>query len=160
MKLSLRKPRFADAEALSAMCLRSKASWGYPPDFIQACRRDLTLTRDEIRLGGLIMAERGDTLCGMARLTIDGREAELQMLFVEPEQMGRGVGRILFDWCLSEAVHRRAYRMVLDSDPYAAPFYEKMGAYHAGIAASPTFPGRTLPRMEIMLRRPPIQMTA
>jgi hypothetical protein len=41
--------------------------------------------------------------------------------------------------------------MVIESDPGAAPFYERMGARYAGFAPSQSFPERVLPRMLLEL---------
>jgi hypothetical protein len=43
--------------------------------------------------------------------------------------------------------------MVIEADPGAAPFYERMGAHYAGLAPSQSIPGRMLPRMLVELAR-------
>jgi hypothetical protein len=45
----------------------------------------------------------------------------------------------------------RAVRMIIEADPGAAPFYERMGAHYAGFAPSKSIPGRMLPRMQMEL---------
>ena len=42
--LALRPARPEEAPALTELCLRSKAVWGYDAAFMQACRRELTMT--------------------------------------------------------------------------------------------------------------------
>ena len=44
MSSSLRPARIEDLEALSALCLRSKAHWGYDAAFMAAWGQELTLT--------------------------------------------------------------------------------------------------------------------
>ena len=43
MTATVRAARPAEAEAISALALRSKAHWGYDPAFLEACREDLTI---------------------------------------------------------------------------------------------------------------------
>ena len=45
----LRAARVEELDALSTLCLRSKAVWGYDKEFMNACRAELTLNR---RLAG------------------------------------------------------------------------------------------------------------
>ena len=44
-----------------------------------------------------------------------------------------------------------AVRMIIEADPGAAPFYERMGARYAGFAPSKSIAGRMLPRMQMEL---------
>ena len=81
----------------------------------------------------------------------DGETGELETCFVDPAWQGRRVGRALFD-----ALHERArslglVRIGLDADPFAEPFYARMGFKTIGRSPSGSIPGRTLPRMELIL---------
>src|SRR6185503_18441731 len=41
-----RAARADECEWLSELAFRSKAVWGYPPDFMQRCRSELTINAD------------------------------------------------------------------------------------------------------------------
>jgi hypothetical protein len=43
--------------------------------------------------------------------------------------------------------------MIIEADPDAASFYERMGARYAGFAPSQSIPGRMLPRMQMELEK-------
>jgi hypothetical protein len=43
--------------------------------------------------------------------------------------------------------------MVIEADPGAAAFYERMGARHAGLAPSQSIAGRLLPRLLVELEK-------
>jgi hypothetical protein len=43
--------------------------------------------------------------------------------------------------------------MIIEADPGATPFYERMGARHAGFARSQSIAGRMLPRMQMDLEK-------
>lgn len=144
--LRLRLPRPDEADALTELCVRSKASHGYDAAFMAACRDELTVKLDSPGRRIAVVEENG-CLLGLAEISIDGRTAELEKLFVEPSRFGLGVGRKLFQWAQAEAVGAGADRMMVDSDPNAAAFYRARGAVEVGSVPSGSIPGRLLPRL-------------
>jgi GNAT superfamily N-acetyltransferase len=151
--IQLRDARQNELAALSELCLRSKAVWGYDDAFMMACRTELTLRPDELHSTQLQVAERDATVVGLAQVKVTGADADLLKLFVEPARLGSGVGRLLFEWAMARARGFGAVRMIIEADPDAAAFYEHMGARHAGFAASQSIPGRMLPRMQMELEK-------
>jgi GNAT superfamily N-acetyltransferase len=149
--IELRDARQNELSNLSELCLRSKAVWGYDEAFLAACRAELTLHPDELLSTCLQVAERDWTVVGVAQVSITGIDADLLKLFVEPTLLRSGVGRLLFKWACSRAQSLGATRMTIEADPAASPFYERMGARHAGSTPSRSIPGRVLPLMEIAL---------
>jgi GNAT superfamily N-acetyltransferase len=147
----LRDARQDELPALSELCLRSKAVWGYDDAFMIACRTELTLRPGELEATHLQVAERDSTVVGLAQVKVTGTDADLLKLFVEPALLRSGVGRLLFEWATAKARGLGAARMIIEADPGAAAFYERMGARHAGLAASQSIPGRMLPRMQMDL---------
>jgi GNAT superfamily N-acetyltransferase len=145
--IELRDIRPDELPDLSALCLRSKAVWGYDDAFMAACRTELTLGPDELNSTHIQVAELGTFVTGMAQLKVTGTDAELLKLFVEPALLRSGVGALLFEWAVAKARSLGAVRMVIEADPGAASFYERMGALHVGVAASQSIPGRVLPRL-------------
>jgi|SRR5882757_506458 len=141
-----------ELQSLDGLCLRSKAVWGYDDAFMAACRSELTLHPDELQTTQLQVAEHDTTVVGLAQLKIIGTDAELMKLFVEPTLLRSGVGRALFEWATARARVLGAARMTIEADPGAAPFYERMGARHAGSAPSQSIPGRMLPCLQLELK--------
>ena len=133
--------------SLSGLCLRSKAHWGYDEAFLAACRAELTIHPDELQTTSVQVAERDAAVVGLAQVKVDGADADLLKLFIEPALMKAGIGRLLFEWATVTARELGAVRMMIEADPGAAPFYERMGAQHAGFTSSQSIPGRMLPRM-------------
>ena len=148
----LRDARADELPELSELCLRSKAVWGYDLAFIEACRAELTLRPDELETTVIAVAEDGRGVAGVVQVGVDGGQAELLKLFVDPARIGSGVGRLLFDWAVAAARRAGASRLVIESDPGAAEFYRRMGARDAGMAPSGSVPGRMLPRLSCDLR--------
>ena len=118
-----------------------------------ACRAELTIHPDELQTTSLQVAERDAAVVGLVQIKVTGADADLLKLFVEPALIGTGIGRLLFEWATAKARELGAVRMMIEADPGAAPFYERMGAHYAGFAPSRSIPGRMLPRMLMELDR-------
>ena len=54
------------------------------------------------------------------------------MLFVEPDFIGAGVGRVLFQAAVQAAMARGWRRIYIESDPQSEGFYEQVGAVKVG----------------------------
>lgn len=144
-EIVIRRAQAGEAEALTALCVRSKAHWGYDGAFMQLSRASLTVSDTKIAGGRVLVATEGDRIVGVAQIEPDG---ELGKMFVDPPAMGRGVGRLLFEAAVAIARRIGARSMPILADPNAAPFYERMGARFVSHARSDAIPGRTLPLYE------------
>ena len=147
--ISLRPARPDEAAALTELCLRAKAVWGYGDDFIAACRAELTLAPEEVGGSQVAVIENEGRLLGMAQLCGDGGTARLDKLYVDPVLLRSGAGRALFAWAVATARHNGAAVMTIDADPNAAGFYRRMGAVDDGFVPSGSIPGRLLPRLKV-----------
>lgn len=67
------------------------------------------------------------------------------MLFVAPEAIGGGVGRLLYRHVPREAGRLGFTRLAIEADPHAEAFYLAMGAQRIGDAPSGSVPDRALP---------------
>lgn len=149
--MRLRPARADELAFLSALCLRSKAVWGYDKAFMSACREELTLTPGDLEETAIAVAEIDGNVLGLAQVSCEGDEAVLEKLFVEPDQLLAGAGACLFSWAAGKARELGAKTMVIDADPGAAAFYRRMGATDDGVAKSQSIPGRILPRLRFAL---------
>jgi GNAT superfamily N-acetyltransferase len=149
--IRLRDIRPDELSSLSELCLRSKALWGYDDAFMRACRNELTLRPDELHTSYLQVAERDAVAVGLAQIKVVGRDADLMKLFVEPDLLGAGIGRLLFGWATARARHLNAVAMSIEADPGAVPFYERMGARQVGFVPSQSIAGRMLPYLQLEL---------
>ena len=145
----IRAGRAGDAARLSALALRSKAHWGYDEAFLEACRAELTLREDEIVARRTLVAERDGQPLGFVTVEGEPPQGELGMLFVEPAEIGRGLGRRLFSAALETARAAGFTRLTVEADPHAEGFYQAMGARRIGEAPSGSVPGRNLPLLAV-----------
>jgi len=152
-KIDIRPAGAEEATALTRLCLRSKAHWGYDAAFMAQAELGLTVGADQIAAGDVFVAidDSGQVL-GVHALAIEGAIADLDKLFVEPAAIGRGVGASLFRHAVGVAASRGCELMTILSDPNAASFYERMGAGFVAMAPSDAIPGRELPLYHMRLR--------
>lgn len=153
-KIIIRAPYSREAAFLSDMVLRSKASWGYPADFMAACVDVLRITPAAIADGTIRVAAdaQTDIPLGLSKVVRkDEEDAGLDKLFIAPEAMGRGVGALLFQDAVTRAGALGAAALLIESDPGAESFYLRMGAVRVGSVASEAIPGRFLPKLEYKL---------
>ena len=151
MQLVIRAPGVEELPALSELCMRSKAVWGYDADFMAACLKELTFVPGDLVSSRIAVAARGESVLGVAQVRMLGRDADLQKLFVEPLALRSGVGKALFDWAIGAAREMGASRMIIEADPDAAPFYRSLGARDVGFAPSGSIAGRMLPKLVFQL---------
>jgi GNAT superfamily N-acetyltransferase len=133
---------------LSALAVESKRHWGYDEEFIERCRHELTVTGEDVAKGLVRVAvNENGKLLGFSMLRESPRPA-LDMLFVSPDEIGRGVGEALFHDSLGLARSRGWRSLFIESDPFAASFYEHVGAVLVGSSTSAST-GRELPVYEV-----------
>ncbi len=154
MNAFLRSASPAEAELLSQLAMRSKAHWGYSPEFMESCREELRVTSDRISspryyytvaeiLGKIV------GFCALERLSAD--EFELEALFVNPDHIGTGVGRKLMSHAKTLARALGGSSISIGADPNAEQFYRTAGGVLIGKHESQSIPGRFLPTLRIDL---------
>lgn len=144
-RATLRRAKPGEAGALSELALRSKAHWGYPEDFMAACRDELTLTERDLERAPTFVAEAAGERVGFYALErLSASEVELAFLFVEPRAIGRGHGRALIEHAKGRARALGYTTMVIQGDPHAERFYRAAGGRRVGEQESLSIPGRML----------------
>ncbi|MFF1492161.1 GNAT family N-acetyltransferase [Streptomyces sp. NPDC058304] len=137
--VKLRAAGAGEAEALTALVLRSKAYWGYDAEFLASCAHELRIRAGEVADRRIVVAEdtSGGRVLGLASLEGAAPVARLGLLFVEPDAIGRGVGRQLYRDALRRAAALGFRRLLIDADPHAAGFYRAMGALTSPTSCRP-----------------------
>jgi GNAT superfamily N-acetyltransferase len=144
--IAIRRARPAEAARLSEIAFAAKASWGYSPSFMARCRAALAVDPKTIVEGQFHLAEGEDgTILGFYGFGPDPEGIELSHIFVAPEAIGQGIGRLLWHHAVALAQHLGEAQLLVVSDPHAAGFYARMGAQSAGYRPSEIDPARPLP---------------
>lgn len=140
-----------DCAVLTALARRSKAWWGYSEDFLAACAVELTV--GEAMVPGTVVADCAGTPVGFASvLAANSAEASLELFFIEPGWMGRGIGRRLFRSACDTSAALGCERLLIEADPDAEAFYRACGAVLVGSRPSGSIPGRCLPLLTVDTR--------
>lgn len=149
--IRIRRARPDEADALTALATRAKAHWGYDAEFMDRVRDAMVISPADIAAHeAFVLQDPSGAIVGFHRV-IAGDPAELEDMWVEPDAMGHGHGRRLFDHATAIARSRGAAALELDADPNAVGFYERMGMERIGETPSTLIPGRSLPRMRLEL---------
>jgi GNAT superfamily N-acetyltransferase len=150
----VRPARIDEANALTALCIRSKAHWGYDAAFMRQAAGALSVTPTMIEQGSVLVAEdTSGAVWGVAAVaaTQAADKFDLALLFVEPTGIRTGIGRVLFQAAVQLARKWGGGWLRILADPFAAEFYRRLGAAQIGEAPSDAIPGRNLPLFEYCL---------
>ena len=146
----IRRASTEDSESLTRIAHDAKRYWGYPEHWIKHWQADLTLSPEYVSANQVFLAENQGQVVGFYALVINEDKAELDHLWVSPEHIGTGVGKELFIHAMQRAAGESLTEVEILSDPNAAGFYQKMGAYQVGETVS-KIDGqpRVLPRLTV-----------
>jgi N-acetylglutamate synthase-like GNAT family acetyltransferase len=152
MRIEILRAHPEEADKLTEIAHAAKRHWNYPETWIQQWRIELTITREFITANEVFAATINGEIVGCCALVVTDSLAEIEHMWIRPEQMRSGVGRALFEHARARAIERGATVLELSADPYAEGFYARMGAKRiAEISANMDGQSRVLPRMRIDL---------
>ena len=93
----IRAARPDEVEAISNSAIRSKAVWAYAEEEMKVFRPELIISPQHVLNSHAHLMEQGAQLLGFYSLAeIGAAVGELEHIFVDPDHLGRGVGRALF----------------------------------------------------------------
>lgn len=145
--MQVRKATIDDINALSELAYKSKAYWGYSKDFLDKCIDDLTVTVNDIESNPVYVMEIHHNMVGFFNFELSTEK--LDALFIDPDFIGKGIGKLLWKNLLNIAKDLDMKQFTLDSDPNAEGFYLKMGAKKIGSIPSSFFTDRSLPLLQV-----------
>jgi GNAT superfamily N-acetyltransferase len=134
--MQIRRAQPQDAEALTEIAHSAKRYWGYPERWIEAWRSVLTIGSDFIDSNVAYCAIEESRPIGFYILTGEPDGLHLDHLWVAPSAMRRGVGRALFEHAVDQAGNLGHRLLLIEADPNAELFYERMGARRVGSKAT------------------------
>ena len=147
----IRAARPDEAAAITDLALRSKRLWRYDEAFMTAMTPVMSITPSDIEAAHVEVLESEGRLLGFLRLEWQEDHAWLEDLFIDPELVGQGHGRRLFEHAAAIS-HERGYEVMrFESDPNAEVFYLRRGAVRIGMSPNTAVPGRSVPLMELRL---------
>jgi len=150
--MQIRRAKPVEAATLTEIAHAAKRHWGYPENWIEHWKDDLTITPEFISKHEVYVAFSGKEIVGCCALVVDGAVPELEHMWIRPEHIGSGVGRALFLHVKERAANLGLPALEISSDPNAEGFYQRMGARRIGdVESEVEGKPRVLPRMTVDL---------
>jgi len=150
--MKIEKTKRTDARDLTELTIRSKSHWNYGEKQIEEWREELTITENYIDENQLYKLLVDNLLVGFYAYRPENKTViKLNYLFVEPNYIGKGYGKILMSDFLQRIENSEFERVILDADPNAEQFYSKLGFRVIGKLKS-SIKDRFLPIMELKLK--------
>ncbi len=158
----IRPARPNEYKTLTDIGFRSKAIWNYPQAYFDIWSKELTLSSDYIQSNEVFVLETNKTIIGYYSLVILSEPILikpdikiksglwLDHMFIEPEHIGSGLGKDLFNHCIEQSELKNYEKLKIFSDPNACKFYIKMGCQYIKEYPS-TIENRTTPYLEYLL---------
>jgi len=154
MDIRIRRAEPDEAATLTEIAHAAKRHWGYPENWIERWKDDLTITPEFISQNEVYVALADEEIVGCGAIVFDGALVELEHMWIRPEHMGTGVGRALFLHIKERAANLGVPELEISSDPNAEGFYQRMGARRIGdVKSEIEGKPRVLPRMAVDLHK-------
>ncbi len=152
MNVQIRRAKPDEADELTEIAHAAKRHWGYPENWIEHWKNDLTITSEFIANHETFVAVADEKIVGCCAIVLSESAAELEHMWIKPEHIGAGVGRALFLYVKERAANLGVPALEISSDPNAEGFYRRMGAARIGdVQSEIEGKPRVLPRMTVDL---------
>jgi len=140
-----------DYRVLTDITKKSKAYWGYSDEQMKKWSDLLTITEEYIQNNEVYKLIINQSIVAYySYFEIEKNSVRLDNLFVSPENIGKGYGKLLMNDFILKIKKSEAQRIILDADPNARKFYESFGFVKIGEIGT-SIKDRFLPIMELKL---------
>jgi ribosomal protein S18 acetylase RimI-like enzyme len=149
--MKIEKANIEDNEILTEVTKKSKAYWGYSEEQILKWNNRLTISKDYINNHYVFKLSNENTIIGYySYINKEKNTVKLDNLFILPEYIGKGYGKHLINDFLSRMKKNKCEKIILDSEPNAEKFYQKIGFRKIGQFET-SIKNRFMPIMEMNL---------
>ena len=126
--LLIRPAVMSERHALEALQRRASLNNPGDRDALLANPDAIELSPDHIAAGRVFIAERAGAIVGFSAVVPrDGRDMDLDALFVEPHLWRRGIGRLLVEHSIVFARAQGSAALHVVGNPHAEEFYRACG---------------------------------
>ena len=153
VRIAIRHARPDESPQLTQLAHLAKRHWGYPPEWMDLWKDDLTISPEYIERHDAYVAEIDEEIVGVCVLEQHGDRGRLEHVWIHPMHQRQHIGQTLIETALTAAKGAGVKTVEVLSDPYAEAFYRHLGAKRTGERPAP-MPGahdRALPVLEFTL---------
>lgn len=144
---SITRAETKDALILTNIAIRSEAYWGYNFEFMEKFKSVYKISEDFIENNPTYIIIDEDIIVGFYGILINESEISLEYLFIEPQYIGKGYGKMLWNHMISECKVLNIKEFMLVTSQQAKEFYIKLGAKICGEVDSLVIKGRKVPKL-------------
>jgi GNAT superfamily N-acetyltransferase len=137
-----------DARALIA---RSMGHWPRDAAYLAQAVELMSLDADDLERDEAWILEDGGGAIGFYRISLAGESAEIEEFHLEPDRIGQGFGRMMFEHAVGRAKERDVTRLEWSCDEFALGFYLAMGGQVTGSIPSGIAGDEPLTEMELRI---------
>ena len=140
-----------DVDDVRALIARSMGHWPHDDAYLAQAVELMSLDADDLERDEAWILEDTAGAIGFYRISITGDSAEIEELHLEPDRIGHGFGRMLFEHARGRAKERGVTRLEWSCDEYALGFYLAMGGQITGSIPSGVTGDEPLTAMALVL---------
>jgi len=146
------KATIQDLGDINAIMYSSKGYWGYTQSFMDEFMDRFCVTEKCIKELKIYCVYIDDGMKGFYGFKKnEDNQDELDLFFLDPSCIGKGLGRQLWNLCLDTAKGLKIKEFIICVDPNAEEFYLKMGCSKIGTKLSPMLLDRYTPILRYTL---------
>lgn len=144
---NMRRAEKRECEILTNLSAKSEAYWGYDSDFMENFKSTYKVTEEFIEDNPTFVMEEGNNIIGFYSIIRDEKETSLEYFYIEPEKIGKGYGRLMWNHMTDFCKAKNIDEIFLVTSPQAKEFYIKMGAVLFGEVGSLVIKDRKIPKL-------------
>lgn len=150
--LNIRRASIYDCEILTNLAIESESYWGYDYAFMEKFKSIYKVTAEFISNNPTYVIHEGENIHGFYGVLIGENEVSLEYLFIIPESIGMGYGKLLWNHMLKTCEDLGVKKFEIVTSPKAKDFHVKLGAKPVGEVESLVVTGRKIPRLIYTLK--------
>lgn len=151
--MTIKKANPNDHKILTEITKKSKAYWGYSDEQIKIWSEFLTVSKEYVETKSVYNLIVDDKIIGYYSFFHESENTiKLDNLFVLPDFIGKGFGKILMNDFLVQIKNSDAQKVILNSEPNAEDFYIKFEFVKVGQMET-SIKDRYLPIMELKINK-------
>lgn len=145
--LNIRRAESHEFELLNDLMIKSESYWNLGPDYLKKIKDLFSVTGEFIRENPTYILEEEGYAIGFYGVLVKDNETSLEYFFLEPQSIGKGYGKILWNHMIEECRKMKIKEIVIITSPLAEGFYTKMGAKVIGQLECQLIDGRKIPKL-------------